>query len=167
MSSPPGQGEGRGARDLVRAVAWDRELTRVHELLRGALVIARASIEDSDGETHLDLDLQTFCVGFCAALDGHHRGEDVSLFPALLNEHPELADVVTSLKRDHDMLSHLLGELQRALSAGADRAELDRHLDGIDAVMETLFRYEERMLLAPLRELHLAASSAQVLGPLA
>lgn len=88
------------------------------------------------------------------------------MFPALLNEHPELADVVTSLKRDHDMLSHLLGELQNALSAGSDRAILDRHLDGIEAVMETHFRYEERMLLAPLRGLHLAQSSTQVLGPL-
>ena len=159
MSSPSG--------DRDRALAWDRELTRVHELLRGALVIARASVEDADGETRLDLDLQTFCVGFCAALDGHHRGEDASLFPALLDEHPDLADVIASLKRDHDMLSHLLGELQNALSSGAERAELDRHLDGIDAVMETHFRYEERMLLAPLRALRLSATSAQVLGPLA
>ena len=130
-------------------------------------MIARTSIEDADGETRLDLDLQTFCLGFCAALDGHHRGEDASLFPALLAEHPDLADVVTSLKRDHDMLSHLLGELQNALVAGSDQADLERHLDGIEAVMETHFRYEERILLAPLRALHLESTSVQVLGPLA
>ena len=46
------------------------------------------------------------------------------------------------------------------------RAALLRHLDGVEAVMESHFRYEERQLLTVLESLDLAAETSEVLGPL-
>ncbi len=70
------------------------------------------------------------------------------------------------------MLSHLLGELQRAVEAGhaagtQDTDALHRHLDGIEAVMETHVRYEEKRLLPALADLALDATPRAALGPLA
>ncbi|CAM3897387.1 hypothetical protein ISCU110981_19465 [Isoptericola cucumis] len=80
--------------------------------------------------------------------------------------------MVAELKRDHSMLDHLLGNLARAVDDHADAATLERHLDGIDAVMETHFRYEEKRLVEVLDEPAVAAALAgtdrrEVLGPLA
>ena len=111
-------------------------------------------------------DLLLYCAGFCAALDGHHRSEDAGLFPALLAERPELRPVVDKLMQDHSMLSHLLVQFRGALDSGADRHALDRHLEGIAAIMESHFRYEERELLAPLVALRSQATRSEMLGPL-
>ena len=46
------------------------------------------------------------------------------------------------------------------------RAVHERHLDGIEAVMESHFRYEERALLSVLDGLSLEADPGQVLDPL-
>lgn len=150
--------------DTTRLIAWDRELRAVHTRLRQSLQIARDAI-DKDGPRSADLRL--FCTGFCTALDGHHRREDDTMFPEILAAHPDLADVLRELTRDHHMLAHLLGELQRAVDADHDAATLHRHLDGIEAVMETHFRYEEKRLLEPLAALPSAHDPQQMLGPLA
>ena len=149
--------------DTSRLVAWDRELRAVHARLRDALRIARDAVDDAAPSRELLL----FCTGFCAALDGHHRGEDRVVFPGLLAVAPQLRDVVDQLVRDHAMLSHLLGELQRAVDAREGPATLHRHLDGIEAVMETHFRYEEKRLLPVLAGLALDATPRDALGPLA
>ena len=70
------------------------------------------------------------------------------------------------------MLSHLLGELQRAVEAGHaagshDPVALHRHLDGIGAVMKTHVRYEEKRLPAAPADLALDATPGEALGPLA
>ena len=64
------------------------------------------------------------------------------------------------------MIAHLLGGLLDALDRSASPAELDRHLEGIAAIMESHFRYEERQLLTVLDGLHLDAAVQDVLGPL-
>jgi len=170
----------RPAPDAARLVAWGQELLAVHARLRDALEVAReavdTAVEPDDAAPARDSAdprrmLGLYCHGFCQALEGHHRGEDVSVFTALLELRPDLADVVAELQRDHRMLDHLLGELSRAVDAGADAATLDRHLDGIDAVMETHFRYEEKRLVDALDEPALAAALSgtdrrAALGPL-
>jgi hypothetical protein len=167
--------------DAARLVAWGQELRAVHARLRDALEVARGAAASGvdAGDTPPDAvsgdprrELRLFCHGFCQALEGHHRGEDTSVFTALLGLRPELAGVVAELKRDHTALDHLLAALARAVDAGADAATLERHLDGIDAVMETHFRYEEKRLVEVLDEPAVAAALAgtdrrEVLGPLA
>ncbi|WP_433528239.1 hemerythrin domain-containing protein [Micromonospora sp. CA-263727] len=107
-----------------------------------------------------------YCHGFCAALDGHHRGEDHTLFPAIEALHPELRPVLRQLTQDHSMIAHLLAGLQAAVDRAAPAAELDRRLEGVAAIMENHFRYEERQLLSVLETLALDASPGEVLGPL-
>jgi hypothetical protein len=68
---------------------------------------------------------------------------------------------------DHNMLEHLIGNLSAALDAGEDPETLHRHLDGIGAVMETHFGYEERRLLTVLDALALDGTAKDLLGDLA
>lgn len=64
------------------------------------------------------------------------------------------------------MINYLVSGLQQALARAAPRDELERHLEGIAAIMESHFAYEERQLLSVLETLELAADPAEVLGPL-
>ncbi|WP_129788509.1 hemerythrin domain-containing protein [Promicromonospora panici] len=151
-----------------RVVAWGRELREVHKRLRDALGLARSAVEAGGSGPTAARDLQLYCVGFCAALTGHHRSEDATLFDVVLAAEPDLAPVIADLKRDHSMLDHLLGGLERAARSGAEQGELLRHLDGIEAVMETHFRFEEKKLVEVLDAAdHPAADRQKMLGPLA
>ena len=152
-------------RETSRLLAWSTELRRVHTRLRDALAVTRRAVASGrPGEVTRDLLL--YCHGFCAALDGHHRGEDRRLFPAIEAAHPHLAPTLRSLERDHSMIAHLLGELSGAVDRSASADELDRHLEGIAAIMESHFRFEERQLLLVLEGLALDAAPSEVLGPL-
>ena len=64
------------------------------------------------------------------------------------------------------MIAHLLGGLQSAVDRAAGPDEIDRHLEGLAAIMENHFRYEERQLLTVLDTLDLDADQGEVLGPL-
>ncbi|AQP48269.1 cation-binding protein [Tessaracoccus aquimaris] len=153
-------------RESSRLIAWSAELRRVHQRLRDALRVTRDAVHEGLPAEPASRDLLLYCHGFCAALDGHHRGEDRSLFPAIRAAHPELAPTLAALEQDHSMIAHLLGALQTAVDAGGSPEELDRHLEGIAAIMESHFRYEERQLLTVLDGLALEGAVDEVLGPL-
>ncbi|MEU2084123.1 hemerythrin domain-containing protein [Streptomyces albus] len=153
-------------RETTRLVAWSQELRRVHHRLRDALSVTRASLADGTPGEAATRELLLYCHGFCAALDRHHQGEDRTLFPAIAAAHPQLRPVLRSLEQDHSMIAHLLGGLREAVDRNALPDELDRHLEGIAALMENHFRYEERQLLTVLETLELAAGAEEVLGPL-
>jgi len=149
----------------TRLVAWGREMREVHDRLRAAHRVALDEV--AAGRTpSASHDLLLFCHGFCTALDGHHRGEDTLLFPAVEAEHPDLVEPLRKLVQDHAMIGHLVGALQAAVSASAAPDVLGRHLDGIGAIMESHFRFEERTLLGILDRLGLRAEVTDVFGPL-
>ena len=151
--------------DAARLIAWDRELRSAHSRLRAALAATREAIADGEATPDATSELVLYCIGFCAALDGHHGAEDRALFPALRAERPELGGVIDKLMQDHSMLAHLLASLRTAAERGDDAASIGRHLDGIAAIMESHFRFEEREILEPLRALTLDADVTNVLGP--
>jgi hemerythrin-like domain-containing protein len=153
-------------RETTRLIAWSRELRRVHVRLREALDLTRSAVAEGRSAEAATRDLLLYCHGFCAALDGHHRGEDHTLFPAIKAAHPELEPVLRYLTQDHSMIAYLLGGLRAAVDRAAQVAELDRHLEGVAAIMESHFRYEERQLLNVLETLSLDAPTEDVLGPL-
>ncbi|MFF8680914.1 hemerythrin domain-containing protein [Streptomyces sp. NPDC015237] len=153
-------------RETTRLVAWSQELRRVHHRLRDAMAVTRAALADGTPGEAATRELLLYCHGFCAALDGHHRGEDRTLFPAIAAAHPELRPVLRALEQDHSMIAHLLGGLQVAVDRTAPPEELDQHLEGIAAIMESHFQYEERQLLTVLDTLELAAVPGEVLGPI-
>ncbi len=153
-------------RETTRLIAWSNELRRVHARLREALQVTREAVRSGEPGQSATHDLLLYCHGFCAALDGHHRGEDRTLFPAIEAAHPQLAPVLRSLERDHSMIDHLLHGLAAAAESSAPADELDRHLEGIAALMENHFRYEERQLLTVLETLELSGTIEETLGPL-
>ncbi|MFG2683105.1 hemerythrin domain-containing protein [Streptomyces sp. NPDC048392] len=104
--------------------------------------MTRESLADGTPGEAATRELLLYCHGFCAALDGHHRGEDRTLFPAVEAEHRELRAVLR--QQDHSVIVHLIGGLRAAVDRTAPPEELDRHIEGIAAIMENHFRYEER-----------------------
>ncbi len=155
-----------GQHDTSRLIAWSLELRRVHDSLREALFVTREALQHDEPASDFADDLTLLCRGFCTALDGHHRGEDRWLFPAIEAAHPHLKPVLRALQQDHSMIDHLLNGLRAAAELRADRHELDRHLEGIEAIMESHFRYEERQLITVLDGLAVDAALRSVLGPL-
>lgn len=154
-------------RETTRLVAWSGELRRVHGRLRDALRAAQEEARAGFRDDAAARELLLYCHGFCVALDSHHRGEDRALFPAIEAAHPDLAPVLRALEQDHSMIAHLLGGLRTAADRAAPPEEIERHLEGVAAIMESHFRYEERQLLTVLDTLGLDADPADVLGPLA
>ena len=152
--------------DAARLIAWDAELRGAHTRLRAALAATREALASGATVPEATSDLSLYCIGFCTALDGHHRAEDRALFPALRAEHPELGGMIDKLMQDHSMLTHLLGSLREAVESGEPAQAIGRHLDGVGAIMESHFRFEEREILEPLRALHLDVDVRAALGPL-
>ena len=152
--------------EKTRLIAWGNELRAVHERLREALRVTKAALDAGDAGRPAARDLLLLCHGFCAALTGHHKGEDRELFPAVAAAHPELRETLRKLEQDHAMIAQLLGGLQAATERAASSTELDRHLEGLAAIMESHFQYEERQLLIVLDTLALDADPHDVLGPL-
>jgi hemerythrin-like domain-containing protein len=152
-----------------RLVAWGDELRDVHQRLRRALAVARESVDGGLDEARpASTDLLLFCRGFCAALSGHHSAEDGALFPEIVAARPDLAPVIAKLTQDHSMIEYLISGLEASLRTGGSPEELHQHLDGIEAVMETHFRYEERQLVTVLNSIDLGdRDRSGVFGPLA
>lgn len=148
-----------------RLIAWNRELSAAHQRLRRALRLARDALDAGDVASPRS-DLLLYCHGFCAALSGHHVGEDVALFPELSARHPELRATIAKLTEDHELIASLLAQFDRTLASPIAPADLVPHLDGLSAIMESHFQYEERQLLGVLATLDLDADPASVLGPL-
>lgn len=149
-----------------RLIAWADELRAVHTRLRQALRVTREALAAGDPAGEATRELLLYCHGFCAALTAHHVGEDRTLFPAIVTAHPHLAPVIRTLEQDHSMIGHLLGDLQAAVDRAGAPEELAGHIEGIAAIMESHFGYEERQLLTILETLALDADPAVVLGPL-
>ncbi|GAB3303913.1 hypothetical protein GCM10027298_21820 [Epidermidibacterium keratini] len=138
----------------------------MHERLREALRLTRSALDEGAAAQSASADLLLYCKGFCVALTGHHEAEDRTLFPAISAEHPELAPTIRRLEQDHSMIGYLLGNLQAAVDRTAPRAELERHLEGVAAIMESHFGYEERALSDVLAALQLEVEPSDALGPL-
>lgn len=144
-----------------RLTAFGNQLVQVHNGLRAEL--ARLS---DDVDAYLDgggppRELRAHCLTFCAALERHHTGEDDAAFPALAERHPELAPTLDKLREDHWLVSGILRRLVELVEglgegAGADTQEAQRvrsELDGLTAIVESHFGYEERTIVKALNDL--------------
>ncbi|PKW26976.1 hemerythrin domain-containing protein [Phycicoccus duodecadis] len=136
-----------------RALALGAELRALHGRLRASLDDALAGVDPTAALLDVTAEPVNRCRAFCSVLAAHQRREDATLFPWLLAHRPDLAPVLTRLDEDHRLVAGLLGELTVALDAGAAPSVLVRHLEGLDAVMESHFRYEERELLPAIAHL--------------
>ena len=147
-------GDGAGSRSgpggADRVVALGAELRRLHDRIRDVLDDAREGLDATVLAASLTDDLVVRCRAVCTTLGAHHRDEDAALFPWLRREYPGLGPVVDRLVQDHAMIGSLLSDLQHLVGSGAPGDLVLRHLEGVDAIMESHFRYEERELVALL-----------------
>jgi hemerythrin-like domain-containing protein len=128
-----------------RFTALGNQLIDIHHRLLDAVDDLRAGGQPSR-------ELADHCLAFCAALTRHHTGEDSTVFPELARRFPELRDVLAGLERDHHMMAGMLQritELAGALDTDGALAELD----GLAALLESHFAWEEKRLAAVLNSL--------------
>ncbi|GAB3838821.1 hemerythrin domain-containing protein [Dactylosporangium cerinum] len=122
-------------KDRDRAVALSLQLAQAHQKLRSQLASLKAG-----------RDLTVHCVAFCAAVTAHHEGEDAGMFAELLRLRPDLAGTVDKLVEDHGLIAWILSRIAAATSDDAVSGELD----GLTAILESHFAYEERAISAAL-----------------
>jgi hemerythrin-like domain-containing protein len=100
--------------------------------------------------------LGAYCQSYCGFVNGHHSLEDASVFPHLRAREPEVAPVIDRLHAEHQVIHHLLDDLDRALVALVRTGD-SVELDALDATLGLLadrllshLAYEERELRGPL-----------------
>jgi hypothetical protein len=139
-------------------MALSEQLRQVHQGLRERLADLRQQAAAGDPRAGLDGgagpgDLLGHCLSFCGAVHTHHTGEDTGLFPALLAAAPELAPVIAKLAEDHTLVAGILRQVRDRVAAPADPETLRRELDGLTAILESHFGFEERRLATALDRL--------------
>ncbi|MEU1727887.1 hemerythrin domain-containing protein [Nonomuraea sp. NPDC005692] len=134
-----------------RLAAFGNQLIDVHLRLREEL----ARLRDTAGRGGSLRDLRTHCLTFCSAITTHHTGEDATAFPVLAAEFPELRPVLDELRRDHEQVAVILRDLETLLAADAPGGPRDvrTELDGLSALLESHFVYEEKRIVAALNAL--------------
>jgi hypothetical protein len=139
--------------------ALSEQLIQVHRDLRERLASLRRDLADGPGRladgtgrpaggSAIPDDLLSYCLGFCAAIHAHHTGEDERLLPQLRAAAPGLAPVIDNLIEDHALVSGILRRIRELLAPDqcAGPGALARELDGLTAILESHFGYEERRL---------------------
>jgi hypothetical protein len=152
--------EARNERDHVfvatnnsqRAVAFSWQLRQAHQHLRDHLTRIRGELGRIE---HPESELPVHCLAFCSALTTHHAAEDDGMFKELLDARPDLAPAIQNLIDDHAAIAAILLQVRAlAMQAKAAPAEslprLRRELDGLAAIAESHFGYEERAISAAL-----------------
>jgi Hemerythrin HHE cation binding domain len=133
-----------------RTTALSAQLARTHQILRDQLRVLRRRLMTGDRPAGgLSRDLREHCVGFCAALQNHHTAEDEGLLPALRRERPELGPTIDKLVEDHQLIAWILQRIADLLAqsdGGPDPGSIVGEIDGLAAIMESHFAYEERRI---------------------
>jgi hypothetical protein len=138
-------------------------LIKVHDWFREDLARLREGLGSEGGEQpvagRVPRPLQVQCLMSCSALHAHHSTEDNAVFMPLARQCPELRPALEELERDHRVVAGMLDRIEAlAVELGGavtpERAGvLCGELDGLAAVLETHFRYEERQLVDVLNGL--------------
>lgn len=138
---------------LSRVVAAGGRLVEVHDGLRNSLQDLRAAVAAGE-PTGRPRQLLEHCAAFCTAVTRHHTAEDGTAFPALAREFPELAPVLAELSRDHGLIADILRRLTAATTSAdtADPVRTLAELDGLTAILDSHFRWEEKRLVRALDE---------------
>jgi deazaflavin-dependent oxidoreductase (nitroreductase family) len=117
-------------------------LKTIHSAFRRELSLIRAEVAKSGT---LGAQLRINCLTVCQGLHYHHTGESTGLFPALVKEHPELADVIAELQSEHDQIAVHLTELETLV--GSPDSRILPEVDRVIALLNAHLDREEAALL--------------------
>jgi hemerythrin-like domain-containing protein len=136
-----------------RLLAFSTQLMEVHIWLRDELADLRDDVDAYfAGRSGPPRDLKAHCLAFCSGLRRHHTGEDREAFPRILEQNPDLNEVIVQLRTDHNRIEWTMQNLEKLLRelpeepSPQDATRFRAELDSMAAVMETHFRYEEKRL---------------------
>lgn len=134
--------------DRDRAVALSLQLAQAHQELRRQISQLKTGLGHRRPDNNV---LVAHCLAFCATLTSHHQGEDTGMFAELVRQRPDLAGTVSTLVEDHEMIASILSRVAEladnaAGSHGSALEKISRELDGLAAIMESHFNYEERAI---------------------
>ncbi|RGC67790.1 hypothetical protein C5N14_16410 [Micromonospora sp. MW-13] len=158
-----------------RFTALGTQLIEIHHWLREELARLRASLEPGavppNGGDRLR-SLRAHCLSFCSALTAHHTGEDGGAFRVLAEEAPQLRPVLAKLAQDHRLIDGIVRRIEELVAGppAADPAAAARvlaELDGLTAIVESHFGFEERAIVTALDALRADAGTAEELYGLA
>lgn len=143
-----------------RLTAFGHQLIEVHIWLRERLEDLRDDVDAYlAGDGPPPRDLRAHCLSFCSAITRHHTGEDAGPFTLIAAEFPELRPVILELRTDHNRIDWVLGNLDKLLTGLPERPDpatatrVRAELEGLSALMETHFSYEEKKLISVLNGL--------------
>jgi hemerythrin-like domain-containing protein len=89
--------------------------------------------------------LKVNCLHYCRFVHGHHRLEDVALFPALREADPDIGPLVDRLEDDHRRVAEQLDEVEASVGAlNGDERERGRVVDALNALADDLLAHLER-----------------------
>lgn len=152
--------------------ALSEQLRHVHQALRERLALLRREAAASAGHRAAEAarpeDLLGHCLSFCTAIHTHHTGEDSQLLPELRAAAPDLAPAIDKLIEDHHLVAGILQRIRELLAPGrppSGPGALVRELDGLTAILESHFGYEERRIAKALDTLGPGAWTADVFAP--
>lgn len=155
-----------------RVAALSEQLIHVHQRMREQLASLRREAASSSGQLGPGVavtgDVLSHCLSLCAAVHTHHTGEDDQLLPALRASAPDLAPMIDNLIADHALVAEILRRVRELLSPGgtpSDSGTLVRELDGLTAILESHFGYEERRIATALDTLGPVTWTADVFEP--
>ena len=135
--------------DYDRLAAAGRQLIEIHEWLREELNALRAGC----GPSLTAPSMAASCLAFCAAVTRHHTAEDAGAFTQLAEQYPPLRPVIDELTCDHEIIAGLLRRVEELARGTGEAEHIQRELDGLAALLESHFTYEERKLTAALTTL--------------
>ena len=75
------------------------------------------------------------------------------MFPVLARRFPDLAPVIEKLGEDHQLIAGIIARVQdgtAGLGSGVDADRLLGELDGLAAILESRFSFEERRIARAL-----------------
>jgi alkanesulfonate monooxygenase SsuD/methylene tetrahydromethanopterin reductase-like flavin-dependent oxidoreductase (luciferase family) len=153
--------------------AGQQTLLAIHEHLRQELAKLRNVLQEvADGQTtaaaarsHLNQmtmrqnywTVGAFCAAYCRVVSVHHAIEDEQLFPEVRRADESLGPVLERLREEHEVISGVLAEIDRALVAMVEDEtrieEAQQALDRLTAILIAHLQYEEDKLLEPIGRL--------------
>ena len=117
-----------------------------------------------DDRTTAWLNVAASFITFCAALTRHHTGEERGAFPALAARFPDLRPLLEKMAEDHVLVAGITARVEAIAQEMTDARSpaLLAELDGLAAILDSHFAFEERRIRGALDEL--GGSATELLG---